>query len=172
MRDAFPLHLWLKGLHRATPADSELPDTIHRYWNNPETGVLERREFTREQLLAAVPKDVCYCMSCPFQDTMPQFGHQMDGYCHLICRGDWMDMDEGGTDLLWDGCKECGINTEMSPEEEEFIRKQMAMEERLAEEKPTEPVLTIVKVSIEPDPSSGNPVPKLTFGTPFNEELK
>ena len=32
---------------------------------------------------------------------------QGTGYCHYLELGDWMD---GGSNLLWDQCKECGIN--------------------------------------------------------------
>ena len=34
------------------------------------------------------------------------YGKQMCGYCHFLKGGDY----NGGTDLLWDMCKECDIN--------------------------------------------------------------
>lgn len=32
---------------------------------------------------------------------------QMNGYCHYLESGDWEDF---GFSLLWDQCKECGVN--------------------------------------------------------------
>jgi hypothetical protein len=45
---------------------------------------------------------------CPFYDWDDSKDEQSCGYCHFLEKGDWM---EGGTLLLWDQCKECGIST-------------------------------------------------------------
>ena len=44
---------------------------------------------------------------CPFWAIQADKLNQENGYCHYLQRGDW-DRDGGG--LLWDQCKECGIN--------------------------------------------------------------
>lgn len=44
---------------------------------------------------------------CPFSDHNPYADDQSYGYCHKLRCGDWQS---GGTFILWDGCKECGIN--------------------------------------------------------------
>ena len=73
-----------------------------------------QKELTRHQVKMMVPFG-CYCYdgkgNCPFWDKMEEFGHQSDGYCHLIQRGDFMASENDGTFLLWDQCKECGVNT-------------------------------------------------------------
>lgn len=77
-------------------------------------------------LESLVPKgDYCYTLvgltgespgamrvkACPFWDKreehVQRYGAQGSGYCHYLRQGDWM---EGGTFLLWDRVKECGIN--------------------------------------------------------------
>lgn len=79
---------------------------------------------------------------CPFLDWLKQndiqdyYDYQQTGYCHFLKLGDWFDKDDGkeeeiihlerynkvpikvnskqnGTMLLWDACKECGINDEI-----------------------------------------------------------
>lgn len=44
---------------------------------------------------------------CPFYDWDDTKEEQESGYCHFLEKGDWM---KGGTMLLWDQCKECGIS--------------------------------------------------------------
>lgn len=46
--------------------------------------------------------------SCPFHEISPIFPTQLNGYCHLLKRGDWMT--KKGCGLLWDQCKECHLN--------------------------------------------------------------
>ena len=43
---------------------------------------------------------------CPFWELRDDKPEQENGYCHYLKSGDW-DMAGG---LLWDQCKECGIN--------------------------------------------------------------
>lgn len=44
---------------------------------------------------------------CPFWDKIRSFPSQSNGYCHFMKRGDFQDRGFG---LLWDQCKECGVN--------------------------------------------------------------
>jgi hypothetical protein len=46
---------------------------------------------------------------CPYWDLKKERPDQVNGYCHLLKKGDW-DLSGGG--LLWDQVKECGINEE------------------------------------------------------------
>lgn len=79
---------------------------------------------------------------CPFLDWLKRsdiknfYDFQNTGYCHFLQLGDWFDKKSGkeeeiihlerfkketvkvnskqeGTDLLWDSCKECGINDDL-----------------------------------------------------------
>ena len=50
--------------------------------------------------------------TCPFLDVAENKPKQGNGYCWLLCKGDW-DVD---MDLLWDACKACGINDVDAPE--------------------------------------------------------
>lgn len=58
-----------------------------------------------------VPDSIYGCIIktkvCPYWDKNENEDEQMNGYCHLLKKGDW---EENGTDLLWDQVKECGIN--------------------------------------------------------------
>jgi hypothetical protein len=86
---------------------------------NPEKANLPKDE-------SLIPKNTNYCyvsngteiqgdkvifktIPCPFFDFDDAQNEQSDGYCHFLEKGDWM---ENGTFLLWDQCKECGINYE------------------------------------------------------------
>lgn len=44
---------------------------------------------------------------CPYWSKDYSKPDQGNGYCSYLELGDWM---ENGTSLLWDQCKECGIN--------------------------------------------------------------
>lgn len=58
----------------------------------------------------AIPHNTLYCDGCPFRHKSEiadvLFGYQSSGWCDLIGRGDFSFVNP--TDLLWDGCKECG----------------------------------------------------------------
>lgn len=62
--------------------------------------------------LDSIPKNSFYCQGCPFYNVSKIasffYGKQMDGYCYYLGKGDFTFFH--GTMLLWDGCKECGIN--------------------------------------------------------------
>jgi len=63
-----------------------------------------------------IPKGIC-CYDknkCPFWSMDLSRPSQENGYCYLIGRGDW---EIGATSLLWDQCKECGINDDLDEED-------------------------------------------------------
>jgi len=67
--------------------------------------------FTEEQAKRVIPRGYnCHDKNgvCPFWDTSQFMPKQQSGYCHWLERGDWQE----GVTLLWDQCKECGINIE------------------------------------------------------------
>lgn len=83
--------------------------------NTADIGVrLPNGEITETTASQVIPKDLCYCNGCPFHGTSKIakacFGSQMSGYCYYLARGDYSFIRP--TDLLWDGCKECGVNTD------------------------------------------------------------
>lgn len=57
-----------------------------------------------------IPKGL-YCYDenglCPHWSCHPEHGEQNNGYCAFMKYGDWED---DHFSLLWDQCKECGIN--------------------------------------------------------------
>lgn len=52
---------------------------------------------------------------CPYWDWNPWAPGQFNGYCHLIKSGDWSYRNGG---ILWDMCKECGLNDDYDEEME------------------------------------------------------
>ena len=67
-----------------------------------------------------IPENTLYCSGCPYRDTSELariiFGYQLSGYCYYLGKGDFSFSRP--TELIWDGCKECGINTEFEEDEE------------------------------------------------------
>lgn len=59
-----------------------------------------------------IPKGI-YCYDengiCPFWDLSRNHERQLNGYCHYMKIGDWME-DGNWLYLLWDQVKECDIN--------------------------------------------------------------
>ena len=50
---------------------------------------------------------------CPFWEHKKDREHMEDGYCHFLKKGDLEFLEEDDfLSLLWDMCKECGINDE------------------------------------------------------------
>ena len=77
-----------------------------------------RADLSADQCKALIPiGNYCYDSKgcCPFLDEIPNFPKQDNGYCHLLKRGDWQGTGFG---LLWDSCKECGINEYQSDYDE------------------------------------------------------
>ena len=66
-------------------------------------------DLTDEQCKILIPKgNYCYGKTkCPFWDAIEEFPDQDNGYCHYLKSGDWQGK---GIGLLWDQCKECGVN--------------------------------------------------------------
>ena len=76
--------------------------------------IMRTIEITESRVRELVPHGY-YCYdkrgTCPFWSRFDDiYPSQSNGYCSLMERGDWMAVDSGGTSLLWDQCKECGIN--------------------------------------------------------------
>ena len=70
-------------------------------------------EVEREsQAQILIPKNTFYCEDCPFKShsrlAMLFYGYQSCGYCYYLGKGDFSFSRP--TMILWDGCKECGIN--------------------------------------------------------------
>ena len=65
--------------------------------------------FTEKDAAKIIPKgDYCYAPDiCPFWERFHTMPEQENGYCHYLKIGDW---EEDGVSMLWDMCKECGIN--------------------------------------------------------------
>ena len=70
-------------------------------------------DFVPEGMYCYTYKDDEYIV-CPFWDSDLERPKQSNGFCHLMNTGDWT----GRVDLLWDQCKECGINDSYSEEED------------------------------------------------------
>lgn len=51
---------------------------------------------------------------CAFWDYDPTKHEQENGYCYFLGEGDW---ECDGIGLLWDQCKECGINESFEEDE-------------------------------------------------------
>lgn len=91
------------------------------YINNSDIGDCGENH-DESQAMIDIPKNSFYCSGCPFYDrsniARTFFGTQSDGYCYYLNRGDFSYIRP--TMLLWDGCKECGINEDIETESEEI----------------------------------------------------
>lgn len=78
-------------------------------------------DFSKSQAMLDIPEQSLYCGDCPFRDESNMadflFGEQSSGYCYYLGRGDFSYIRP--TMILWDGCKECGINEDLEEGEEE-----------------------------------------------------
>jgi hypothetical protein len=84
---------------------------------------LNQVELTPDQCHKLIPQgSYCYTRvdgrikACPFWNKIVDFPSQDNGYCHYMKKGDWQGK---GIGLLWDQCKECGVN-EYQQDYEEF----------------------------------------------------
>jgi len=84
------------------------------YKEHAITGRISRNIMISEKTVRRLVPKGCYCYDengvCTFWWCMSEFGEQAQGYCSLLERGDFMQSENGGTSLLWDQCKECGLN--------------------------------------------------------------
>jgi len=67
-----------------------------------------------------IPKNTLYCEDCIYKGTSKLanffYGYQSCGYCYYLGKGDFSFMKP--TDILWDGCKECGRYEDIEIEDE------------------------------------------------------
>ena len=89
---------------RMARAEAVVPHGMYCYTRVPDPERDAQRAATGEPFIPGryVP--------CPYYEIRTDRPEQENGYCRLLGKGDWMPADEGGTMLLWDGCKECGVN--------------------------------------------------------------
>jgi hypothetical protein len=76
-------------------------------------------------------KGVAKTLRCPYWEKRLDKPIQENGYCHYLERGDWEDGE--GIPLLWDGCKECGLNDSHDPRAEKDYGAIIAWAERALE---------------------------------------
>ena len=78
--------------------------------------------YCYEFIGAETPKDriMPWAIYCPYREIIKDKPSQSNGYCHFLEQGDWED---GGTMLIWDGCKECGVyqSDDIDPTKQEMI---------------------------------------------------
>lgn len=64
------------------------------------------------EAILTIPEDSFYCSGCDYwsHSNIARFffGDQCCGYCYYLGKGDYSFIR--ATELLWDGCKECGVN--------------------------------------------------------------
>jgi len=82
-------------------------------------------KLSEEQCKQLIPQG-SYCYSrdangaitlCPFWSRTESRPHQENGFCHFLKRGDW---EGSGLGLVWDQCKECGVNEYQQDYTDEF----------------------------------------------------
>lgn len=94
---------------------------FRHYLDTADVCVCQGGELTKSQAILDIPEQSLYCGGCPFKDRSDiadlLFGEQSSGYCYYLGKGDFSFIRP--TDLLWDGCKECGINEDLEESKEE-----------------------------------------------------
>ena len=79
---------------------------------------LKSKTFDAWYAKKEIPKNTIYCENCIFMATSRIanffYGEQSSGYCYYLGKGDYSFISP--TLLLWDGCKECGINEDLEEE--------------------------------------------------------
>jgi hypothetical protein len=76
-------------------------------------------DLSDDQCKTLIPSgNYCYDENgvCPFLDVINHFPKQDNGYCHYLKSGDFQ---HAGLGLLWDQCKECGVNEYRSDYDEQ-----------------------------------------------------
>jgi len=82
-------------------------------------------KLTHEECTKLIPQgSYCYTrgangefLLCPFWSRVESQSEQQNGFCHYLKVGDWQ---HPGIGLLWDQCKECGVNEYHSDYTDEF----------------------------------------------------
>lgn len=89
---------------RMSQAEKVVPYGMYCYTRVPDPTFDEERQASGRPFIPGryVP--------CPYLKIRSDKPKQANGYCRLLKVGDWMPSRKGGTMLLWDGCKECGVN--------------------------------------------------------------
>jgi len=70
----------------------------------------------KERKIINIPQGI-YCYNsedgglCPYWAIQEDKPHQENGFCHFLNKGDW---EFAHNSLIWDGCKECNIFTEIN----------------------------------------------------------
>ena len=122
--------------------ESDLADFWPSVFNEPEEIEIHLNDLREElivKLLEYQKYKGIYCYDengkCPYWDLREDKPYQRNGYCSFMEKGDWdfnatreyksdqtgetQTADEIGLpfSLLWDSCKECGINNEIEEDE-------------------------------------------------------
>lgn len=93
-------------------------EDFRHYINSSDTVFVSagQKESYSEQF---IPKNTFYCGNCIYKSTSKLaklfYGYQSCGYCYYLGKGDFSFMKR--TDILWDGCKECGRFEDISDED-------------------------------------------------------
>lgn len=100
--------------------DKELRNDL--YCCNVGQGYDENGKITTKAV-QNIPKHTLYCQGCAYgvySSSIARFfyGEQSDGWCYYLGKGDFSFTNP--TDLLWDGCKCCGINEDIEIDEDEY----------------------------------------------------
>ena len=84
-----------------------------------------------------IPKNTFYCEDCIFCERSKVadffYGSQSTGYCYYLGKGDFSFIRP--TQILWDGCKECGKFEDIEIDEEEYWENGKKMIEEIQAEK-------------------------------------
>jgi hypothetical protein len=85
-----------------------------KYKNSHEQILRDLQKFIPEGIYCYELKNEKRVL-CPFWSFKKNKHHQENGFCSYLNKGDWQ---KNGTFLLWDACKECGINDDWEEEDE------------------------------------------------------
>lgn len=100
--------------------DPELRDSL--YSGDVSVGP-EHKSWCQTQ----IPENTLYCEGCPFQgrSSIARFfyGSQMSGFCYYLNQGDFTFGHP--TDILWDGCKCCGVGEDLDWDDMEVVETKL-----------------------------------------------
>jgi hypothetical protein len=86
--------------------------------------------LTKPELVVVdgVPRIKGESRMCPYWKLHGGKRSQENGYCRLMKVGDWTPPGKGGTFLLWDQVKECGVNDACDEDDHAFVVGSPAVE--------------------------------------------